>query len=251
MQEANFYKTFNFNFHKFDNYHLTDNTKVPVAHHYFGCLIKGTAKIKTHKTELFLKPNEIFFIPKGLRYQSQWFGDDNNEIQFYSFGFEISPMSDNFVLQKINCNKKAKEIFAELCEEIPFSEKGIGKLYYFFNLVSENMRKTQKAYVNPIIEDAIEHMNNNTNLKISEIAKLCNISEPCIYLLFKKHLNKTPNEVRNSILCDKAITLLTTTNKSIQEISDLLNFSSTSYFRKILKAHTGKTPLEIRKESAF
>ncbi|MBE6762725.1 MAG: AraC family transcriptional regulator, partial [Ruminococcaceae bacterium] len=65
------------------------------------------------------------------------------------------------------------------------------------------------------------------------------------------HLDKTPNQFRNEILCEKAISLLTTTNKSVQEISDTLNFSSTSYFRKILKAHTGKTPLEIRKKSDF
>lgn len=251
MQEVNFYKTFNFNIYKFDGYHLTDNTKSPVSHHYFGCLIKGTAKIKTHRTELFLNQNEIFYIPKGLKYQSQWYGDENEEIEFYSFGFEISPINNNFVLQKVNCNQKAKEIFYELCNDIYLTEKPIGKLYYFFSLVSENMKKTKKTHIDPIIEDAIEYMTDNTNLKIAEVAKHCNISEPGIYLLFKRHLNKTPNEVRNRILCDKAVSLLTTTNKPVQEISDLLNFSSTSYFRKILKSHTGKTPLEIRKKSDF
>lgn len=251
MQEVNFYKTFNFNIFKFDGYHLTDSTKSPVSHHYFGCLIKGTAKIKTHRTELLLKPDEIFYIPKGLKYQSQWYGDDNKKIEFYSFGFEISPINNNFVLQKVNCNRKAKEIFYELCNDIYLTEKPIGKLYYFFSLVSENMKKTKHTHINPIIEEAIHYMSENPNLKISDIARLCNISEPNIYLIFKKHLNKTPNEIRNKILCDKAVSLLTTTNKSVQEISDTLGFSSTSYFRKILKIHTGKIPLEIRKESIF
>jgi transcriptional regulator GlxA family with amidase domain len=45
--------------------------------------------------------------------------------------------------------------------------------------------------------------------------------------------------------------MLTTTNKSVQEISDILGFSSTSYFRKILKLYTDKTPLKIRKEAVF
>lgn len=248
MKEADFFKSFCFNILSFNKYHLTDNSKTPIEHHYFGCLIEGNAKIKTPKTELILKPNEIFYIPKGLKYQSEWFGE---KIKFYSFGFKISPINKPFVLQKINCSEKAQEIFKELCEEISFSAKGIGKLYYFFGLIADGMKQTKKAHINPVIEKATEYMTDNPNLKIPDIARYCNVSAPSIYSLFKKHLNKTPNEVRNEILCEKAVSLLTTTNKSVQEISDTLNFSSTSYFRKILKAHTGKTPLKIRKEAAF
>jgi len=88
-------------------------------------------------------------------------------------------------------------------------------------------------------------------MHVSRLARLCNVSESGIYLLFKRELNKTPNQVRLEILCQRAVSLLTTTNKSVQEISDTLGFSSTSYFRKILKANSGKTPLQIRKESEF
>jgi AraC-like DNA-binding protein len=251
LNEIDFYKKFNFNIFEFNGYHLTDNTKSPVASHYFGCLIKGEAKIKTHDTELLLYPTEIFYIPKGLKYQSQWFGKDGEEIKFYSFGFEISPMNKPFILQKINCSDRAKEIFSELCDEINSPQKSIGKLYYFFELVAKEMKITENSHINPIIEKAVEYMTDNPHLKISHIAKYCNISEPSIYILFKKHLNKTPNEIKNKILCEKAIALLTTTNKPIQEISDTLGFSSTSYFRKILYKHTCKTPREIRKEGVF
>ena len=47
------------------------------------------------------------------------------------------------------------------------------------------------------------------------------------------------------------IDLLVTTDKKIEEIADMLNFSSGSYFRKVLKKHTGCTPREIRKSRAF
>ena len=46
---------------------------------------------------------------------------------------------------------------------------------------------------------------------------------------------------------EKAKQLLMTTNISVEEISRMLNFSSASYFRKILKKYSGKTPKEIRK----
>jgi AraC-like DNA-binding protein len=227
---------------------MTDNTQKGISKHYFGYLIKGNAKIKTKKAELIVKPNEIFYIPKGLKYQSEWFGE---EIEFYSFGFEISPINKSFVLQKIDCGEKAREVFHELCQEIHFKQIGIGKLYYFFELVAGGMIEADMPIANAVVEKAIEFMSNNPTVRIPDVAKACNISEPSIYLLFKKNLSKTPNEVRNKILCDKAILMLSTTNKSVEEISNTLNFSSTSYFRKILKAYTGKNPLQIRKESAF
>ena len=49
----------------------------------------------------------------------------------------------------------------------------------------------------------------------------------------------------------KAVELLITTDMQVEEISSLLNFSSTSYFRKVLYKHTGKTPREIRRTSPF
>ena len=249
MNSMNFFNGFRFNIIKYDKYHLTDNTKTPVPYHFFACLIKGTAKIETNDIVLNLKPGEIFYIPKGLKYRSQWFGEEGDKVEFYSLGFELSPINKTFSLQKINCSDKAREVFCELCKDVPFKEKGIGKLYYFFEQVYDSMQLSEKNFPNQLLEKAIEYTTNNPNAKITEIATQCHISESGIYLLFKKQMGKTPNDIRHKILCDKAKTMLSTTNKSVQEISDALGFSSTSYFRKFLKAHTGKTPREIRKEA--
>ncbi len=60
---------------------------------------------------------------------------------------------------------------------------------------------------------------------------------------------KTPNEVRQELQTDRAVRLLTTTDMNIQQISDSLGFSSVSYFRKILRKYTGKTPSQIRRHA--
>ena len=114
-----------------------------------------------------------------------------------------------------------------------------------------SFKSKSRELLTKIMQQISEYISNNPNVRISELAKHCNVSEPGLYSIFKRNLNKTPNTIRNEILCEKAILLLTTTNKSIQEISEELSFSSTSYFRKILKSYTGKTPREIRKNSAF
>ncbi len=249
LTEANFYKTFNFNFYKFNKYHLNDQTHSECPSHFFGCIINGKGRITTKNTVLTLNEGEIFYIPKGLKYRSEWFSNNNDETKFYSFGFKISPINRNFILQKIDCSKKCIELFKELYNEVPITGKGIGKLYYFFTKVSDNMSEAKNQNSNPTVQKAIDYLEQNPNLKISQVAKLCSISESNIYPLFKKVLNKTPNEVKLSIMCDKAKVLLTTTDKSVQEISDSLGFSSTSYFRKILRKYFNKTPKEIRKSA--
>lgn len=251
MNQADFYKSFTFNIFKINRYHLTDNSKTPVPHHFFGCLIKGTAKIKAKNREINLRPGEIFYIPKGLKYQSQWFGENGKEVKFYSFGFKYLPSGKSFELQKISCSKKAQEFFNELCNHVPVTPKGVGALYSFFGEVEGDMVEADVSAVNPTVEKAMEFLRENPDMHVSRLARLCNVSESGIYLLFKRELNKTPNQVRLEFLCQRAVSLLTTTNKSVQEISDTLGFSSTSYFRKILKANSGKTPLQIRKESEF
>ena len=251
MNSENFFNGFRFNIIKFNKYHLTDNTKDPVPYHYFAMLIKGTAKIEARDTVLSLKPGEIFYIPKGIKYQSQWFGEGGKQVEFFSFGFEISPINKTFALQKINCSDEARMLFDNLCKEIPYKEKGIGALYYFFEKVSDSMKLSEKKFTNETLEKALGYIKENPRARVSEIADFCGVSESGLYLLIKKQTDKTPNEIRLKILCDKAVVLLSTTNKSVQEISDTLEFSSTSYFRKILKAHTGKTPLKIRQESYF
>ena len=248
MNEIDFYNCFAFKSYEFNNHHFMDNSKNPIMHHYFGCLVSGSAIIKAKKVQLKIAPNEIFYIPKGLKYQSEWFG---KKIKFYSFGFKISPINKSFVLQKVNCSSKAKELLEELCKETDCAQKNIGKLFYFFEQVSSGMKLSESTHVNQTIQKAIDCINENPNQRISDVAKFCNVSEPGLYSLFKRHLNKTPNVVRNETLCNKAVELLTTTDKSVQEISDALGFSSTSYFRKILNAHTGKTPREIRKYPIF
>ena len=251
MNDVIFCNGFSFNIFNFSNYHFTDLSKTPVPRHYFGCLTKGHAVIRSGQLELHLRPKEIFYIPKGLCYQSQWFGDADQKIEFYSFGFDIAPTRHSYILQKIPSSPKADLLFAELCQEIPFTEKGIGKLYRFFGEVAEGMTYAATPYSHPIIDKATRYIFRNPNIRISQVADYCNMSESGIYALFKKHTGKTPNDVRLQALCEKAITQLSTTNRSVQEISDLLGFSSTSYFRKTLRKYTGKTPLEIRKESAF
>ena len=130
-------------------------------------------------------------------------------------------------------------------------ELAIGLLYHFFGLVAGQLRRADKPYRNPVVEEAVRFLEKNPSARCSQVARHCNISESAIYALFRKHTGKTPNQVRLEAQCQMAVNLLSTTNRPVQQISDAAGFSSTSYFRKLLRKYTGKTPLQIRKESLF
>ena len=100
-----------------------------------------------------------------------------------------------------------------------------------------------------LIEKALDFMYLNINYQVRDIASYCNVSEATLYNVFSQNLNKSPNEMKQQIMCEKATEYLTITSLSVEEISSKLQFSSSSYFRKIFKKHTGKTPLQIRKEA--
>ena len=120
--------------------------------------------------------------------------------------------------------------------------------YLFLGNAIDGMKKEGKAYEASVAK-AFKYMQNNPNAKMGDVAKYCNISETTLFSLFKKRFKKTPNEIRQKILCEKAEELLITTNLSVEEISGKLGFSSASYFRKILKKHLNITPTGIRKKS--
>ena len=96
-----------------------------------------------------------------------------------------------------------------------------------------------------------EFFRSHPNGGIGEAARRCGISESGLYALFQRSGRSTPNELRQKILVEKARELLVSTDRPVEEISRQLNFSSESYFLKILKKYTGLTPREIRKRVAF
>ncbi len=231
---------------KYNHYHHTDQSGgSPV--HYLAYMIKGNAKIVSSNQTIHINPGNVFYIPKNLQYHSYWYGND--EIDFLSFGFANLQTSQNInaSLQVISCND---ELSQKICS-LPtvgtnMDCKTLSRFYDVMDSVMSFLKRSDQNN-NEIILDRIKKtIQENPHLSIPQISKICSVSEPYVYYLFKNILHMTPNAYKQQILCTKAIELLLVTDKKAEEISDILHFSSSSYFRKILKKHTGKTPRQIR-----
>jgi len=233
----------------FEQYHYTDNRK-GCPRHYLAYMEKGTSKIVSRDRTIEIKPGEIFYIPKGLSYQSYWASED--EIRFKSFGFDLFPEGNRakYKMQKIGCGAEIAEEIKRIPTNTPVTSEILGIFYSALAHILEFMEEGETNQKKQILEKAKNYMRRKPECKVSEVAKHCLVSESVLYEIFKNEEGITPNTLRQKILCEKAVSLLSTTDRPVQEISEVLGFSSTSYFRKQLHKHVGMTPREIRKTAA-
>lgn len=250
MKQPFFSKRFVFSPLQFSNSHYTD-MRCGAPYHYLAYMMEGRSKIVCDRFTLFVNEGDVFYIPKNLRYQSYWEG---RNIRFLSFGFaELATVeSAYFDLQTVKCSEKT----VKKIREIPTcgSRVSCDALGRFYSVMAEIVPLLSYAPENreqKMADEIKAKIRSNPYASLTKIAKLCGISEALLYERFKKVTQKTPNEYRQSVLCEMATELLVTTDIPVEEISERLNFSSSSYFRKILKKHTGKTPREIRRSTAF
>lgn len=236
---------------KFDKYHHTDQRKGSPMN-YLAYMKKGEAKIVSEKNTIHIKEGDVFYIPKSLPYQSYWYGND--EIDFLSFGFLSLHTNEsiNASLQIVPCeNELLKKISAIETTGHNMNCKTLSMFYDVMDEIIPRLKNSYESNEKVIVEKIKNTIKMYPNMSLAQISKLCTISESYIYPLFRKIMRISPNEYRQKIICEKGIELLLATDKKVEEISEILNFSSSSYFRKIMKKHTGKTPSEIRKNKGF
>jgi len=220
---------------------------------FIALIFEGSATLTSKREEIKVKKGDVFFIPERLKYQSHWVPEENGNVSFLSLRFDQLPIDSKkqYILQTVDCTDEEKELLQLINGNLAVNPATVGALYSFFGLVESRMkfRKTDKGEL--VVEKALEYLENNFNCSVGDIARHCQKSETAIYNLFKEKLGKTPVEIKHKIICRKAAELLSGTDLKIEDISEKLGFSSSVYFRKILKEQTGKTPLQIRKESLF
>ena len=125
----------------------------------------------------------------------------------------------------------------------------IGVLYHLLGVLETILKPAPMSKKISVYERLVQLMQKDPQMSIPEYADLCGISESLLYHYVKEVANKTPNRLRQEILCQKAVELLSTTNYTIEEICDKVGFSSAAYFRKVFKSVYDKSPSRAQKET--
>ena len=244
MTDAQFYNGFVFKKYEYNKFRTTDCiTNGGASRHYFGKMISGRARLVTEKYNVEVSAGDVFYIPYGIRYRSYWYPDENG-VSFYSIGFSHLPSVADYKIQKIECGDSKN--LDTVCQELTVNAKTVAALYAFFAEVQDIMIPRCNKPQDTVLALAVDIMRKNPDITVSEIARVCGVSESGLYNIFKRTLECTPLDIRRKIITERATDLLITTDLSIEEISAKLGFSSSSYFRKVLHRETGQTPTAIR-----
>ena len=245
--------------YEFSNKNVCDFRNIPRPHFCMGLIIKGEASFhEEDEEEIYVKPGDIIFVPITSRYISKWRGQPDILYISMHFAFDAGCgiSEKNIKVQKVTLPdfEGLKGIFRFIYENSGAKEsEQFASLGAFFKILADVLPLLEQKtvqYYDKRIEKAIEHINMHSeeSMSVSELAKMSNMSVPNFHLCFKKYSGMTPIEYKNQVCIARAMRLLKTGNRfSIEEISSMVGFESSTYFRRIFKRVTGKTPLEYRK----
>ena len=241
-----FSKSFAFNNFHFKNYKYTDK-RSGTDIHYFAYMVRGCAKICTQESSVSISEGDIFFIPKGCKYQSYWYG--NTDIEFISLGFLLLPNFEGryYAPQVIDCSDEAVRLMYDIGSCTAVSGITVGKLYTLVGMLMQNMAYQPTSRHAELINKVRELIEEDPTITVSDIAKRCAVSESALYTLFKNHSDKSIGETKREVIMEKAKSLLLSCDHPIEQLSRTLGFSSGAYFRKCFKEHFGISPREMRK----
>lgn len=110
----------------------------------------------------------------------------------------------------------------------------------------ESANKPSRRDMNNILTYMLENLHDN--LTIEKLAAYSNLSKDHFSRSFYEKFNVRPNLFIQSKRIERAQLLLLTTSDSLEDIAEKVGFENFSYFSRVFKKITGKTPAYYRKE---
>lgn len=247
--------------HEYINHNSFDASNCPRPHFCMGFILEGQGEFRDciHDNTVSVKKGDIIFVPMTSRYVSSWQG--NPKISYISLHFIFNSQGvftkhNNFILQKITPDDfdKTKSTFEFLLQIYENNESmqlsALAKFYGILSMIYPHLETKQTKKIDSRISKAIKYIEQNYNHEISteSLAKAANMSVSRFFPCFKKATGMTATEYLNAYRINRAILLLIySDNESIEYISETVGFSSSTYFRRVFKSITGKTPREYKK----
>lgn len=237
----------------------------PKKQHLFLCFFNCSA-IYTFKdgTELLVPRNSIVYAPEECEYKVKFTDCDTTEkyncisINFKLFDESNTPFcfERNIKIYALKNASSVIENFHAISENYQHTMCAPMKIAGLFYILLSDIGRYYHTKHNilpkyNVIAKGIYALENTcvNDIKIGDLAKMCNVSPIYFRKLFKEYSGVSPIEYKLNALLAQAKQQLVYSDKSIGEIADALGFSSATYFCRIFKKNTGLTPMQyIKKE---
>ena len=223
------------------NGHHTDSS-TGSTFHYLARMKQGKSRFVGEGFDLEFNEGEMYFIPKGFKYHSYWYGVSN--VIWDVIAFRWLPGDTVYIPQKLN-DKNSIAFDKFIDEFIETDCESVSQFFHLFGMITLDMKKDGRNTLDKRASAALRIMLSDPLVTVGEAAKRAGISESGLYSEFRK-TGTTPVKARLTAQIKKATELLTTTDMTVEAISEQIGFSSTSYFYQTFRKLTGKTTRYIR-----
>ncbi len=200
------------------------------------------------------RSGEVIYLPKGSNYTV-----DKNEIPqtrdagVYAINFLISFDSVKFRPQKLGVRGKEemlslfkRSVSSWRRKDVGYFEECFADLYKIFRQIKqESTVYSSSAKSFKILKPALEYINERyaaENIRMSDLASLCGISEPYLRRLFHKVYLVSPAVYIRNLRIEYAKELLSLGGCSVTDAAILSGFNDVSYFSREFKKTMGISP---------
>ncbi len=228
----------------------------PFAHpiYVLHIVTKGSATLKIRENEYAVKRGDIFFAFPAVLY----FLDASEDFEYIYISFMGSGAAALLSRCNVTPQNPVYEDFSFLC---PMFESAIrritsknsnmlteGVLYYALSFLdkeeSELEPKKSGDGLFETIVNYVDHHYREPDLSLRRLADTFSYTEKYLSSLFKKHMQLGFNSYLNNLRVQYANELIEKGASSIAEIAATAGYKDYSYFSRVFKKRTGKTPTE-------
>lgn len=226
--------------------------------YFCGC--SATYKL-TNNRLVHVARGSILYIPEGSVYETKFFDCDGTLPSTILIEFSLNmPNREHFCLCEElciliqECNPHITEQFNEavdICSSAVISISKMKSVIYdlltYFSHTKRQQNIDAKGF--KTIAKGIAHLENElkSEISVSELAKMCHVSESTFRRLFRQYTGKSPVEYRIEKRMVYAKMLLRTESMTVAEVAAETGFDDPAYFCRVFKKHAGVTAGEYLK----
>ena len=217
--------------------------------------LSGKSVYYLRGAQITITPGSVLYVPEGETYEFEKISE--GESLYYLVNFHAD--FDKIVPPMIICNDKNEKILKTFKEmekrwrALELNEEKYETISLFYHLValladSKNNRyvtQKQKNRIEPAITYLSEHLG-DTELKTSELAKLCNMSEVIFRKLFNIRFGVSPKKyiIQGRMQIAKAM-LENGEYESISQVAREVGYDDSLHFSKSFKKVYGVSPTKM------
>ncbi len=229
--------------------------------HNFHFCLNGNAKITFNNKTIYVKKGDLYYIPP---YVDRIIYSESIEFEYYRLSFsalnlatnEFVSFSDTPLILCKDIPKNIKQYFFDLSQItsrqgslFAFKAGAMINNFMFDLIILLNLYQVTSYSNYSKVHAAITYIQDNltSNLTNSELAALCNLSEPYFRKCFKQATNFSPVEYKNYVRIKRACECLKNGDGSIDRVATISGFMNVGYFCETFKKIMGVTPSYYRK----